>query len=705
MFRFLPLTIALFWSTWAMGTHVLGGEMFYDKLLGNQYRVTLKLYRDCGPGNTNGTGFDAEIQLAIYDGNNVFQFSQFVGFTGENSVPVDLSNPCLAAPPTICAAWAEYITTVELPPNATGYVISYQRCCRTPTIINLPSGLLQGLTCTVQIPPSSSGNNSSPRFSDYPPVALCLGQDMTFDHSATDPDGDVLVYDLFTPYAGGTPDDPAPLAPPPPYTNILWAPGYSSGDPIDADPGLSIDPGTGVLSVHPTLAGSFAAGIRVREFRNGQLLSASIRDVRFDVVPCEVNIVSSVQDQQEFCTGLTVAPENESINGQFWHWDFGDPGMTSDTSNLAEPQWTYANEGSYTITLVANPGWPCADTSFSTYEVHPPLAPYFDRPPIRCTDESAQFVAQGSFTEAASISWDFGDNAIPVMASGPLASAAFIAAGAQAVQLTVQDFGCEESFTDSAVVYPRPALSAETDRSGCVNTPFNFAATATALTPLNYTWRFGDGSTTSGPLATHAYADPGVYDIVLTVATDEGCIDERSIVLNDWIEVFPKPVAAFTVEPDEVELMDPRIEVQDFSQLAQEWSYVIEGITYTQPSFAHEFEEAGQYAITQVVTSGNNCTSAITRIVNVTDHLFYAPNAFTPDGDGVNDTFAPSVRGARLYEIMIMDRWGTERFHSTDPKAEWTGDGLPQGIYTYKVRLAEFGAYRKEYSGYVTLLR
>lgn len=39
-------------------THIIGGEMFYDHLGGNQYRVTLTLYRDCGPDNVNGTGFD-----------------------------------------------------------------------------------------------------------------------------------------------------------------------------------------------------------------------------------------------------------------------------------------------------------------------------------------------------------------------------------------------------------------------------------------------------------------------------------------------------------------------------------------------------------------------------------------------------------------------------------------------------------------------
>jgi gliding motility-associated-like protein len=89
----------------------------------------------------------------------------------------------------------------------------------------------------------------------------------------------------------------------------------------------------------------------------------------------------------------------------------------------------------------------------------------------------------------------------------------------------------------------------------------------------------------------------------------------------------------------------------------------------------------------------------------VSDHLIYVPNAFTPDGDGLNDQWAPSVRGARLYDLVVFDRWGQEEFRSTDPKAAWDGSGYPQGVYNYTIRLAEFGAYRAEYTGHFTLLR
>jgi hypothetical protein len=53
-------------STQVMATHIIGGNMYYDHLGGNQYRVTLVLYRDCGPDNANNTGFDAAAQLAVY---------------------------------------------------------------------------------------------------------------------------------------------------------------------------------------------------------------------------------------------------------------------------------------------------------------------------------------------------------------------------------------------------------------------------------------------------------------------------------------------------------------------------------------------------------------------------------------------------------------------------------------------------------------
>ncbi|MEZ4739956.1 MAG: hypothetical protein R2818_11525 [Flavobacteriales bacterium] len=170
MIRQLTLLLALLTATGSWATHVLGGEMYYDKLSGNQYRITLKLYRDCGPGNSNNTGFDANAELAVYDGSGVFQFAQNVSYPGEQTVPVDLSDPCLAAPPSICARWSEYVTVTPTAAEQQRLCGELQRCCRTPTTVNLPTGLLQGLTCTVRIPPVGLLVNSSPRFWNTHPL-------------------------------------------------------------------------------------------------------------------------------------------------------------------------------------------------------------------------------------------------------------------------------------------------------------------------------------------------------------------------------------------------------------------------------------------------------------------------------------------------------------------------------------------------------
>ncbi|HRH39364.1 MAG TPA: PKD domain-containing protein, partial [Flavobacteriales bacterium] len=393
MKRSIGAMLAMIVAASAFATHIIGGEMYYDDLGGNQYKVTLILYRDCGPDNVNGTTFDPTAQLAVYDSNGVLISSMSPTDPGEVTIPIDLNDPCLTTPPSVCVATTRYEQIFDLPPIAGGYTISYQRCCRTPAMTNLTG--LQGLTCTVHIPGPPDSNNSSARFSDYPPVALCMDQDMSFDHSAVDPDGDQLVYALCAPYQGADNLNPQPLAPPPPYADVNWASGYSGSNPLDSSPPISIDPITGLLTVHPTLQGEFVVGVCVTEIRNGVVLGEARRDFMFKVVQCNAAVTAVIANQSggSICTGLTQSFVNQSVNGNTWAWDFGDPNITTDISSTQSPSWTYSQPGTYTVRLIANPGAACADTSYNTFSVSLPLQAYFDPVPIRCSDELADFTA------------------------------------------------------------------------------------------------------------------------------------------------------------------------------------------------------------------------------------------------------------------------------------------------------------------------
>lgn len=868
--RSLTIALVMLSGIASYASHIVGGDIHYDHLGGNQYRITMTLYRDCGPDNTNNTGFDNSVQIGFFNSAGIMVTSATILYTNEVQVPVELNNPCLTAPPQLCINSAIYQAVVNLPPIAGGYTAAYHRCCRLPSIQNIQPN--QGITCTTHIPGPPHAANSSPRFLNHPSIALCVGEDMVFDHSAEDPDGDLLVYELCAPLQGGSQFAPAPAPQPPPYTDVTWAPGYSTNMQLDGTPPLTIDANTGVLTVHPTSQGIYAVGIIVKEYRDGVQIGATRRDFMFRTVICDANITAVVADQDAgaMCS-LTQTFTNNSINADFWHWDFGEAALTNDTSNVASPTWTYSAPGAYPVTLIANPGWPCADTTVATYQVSEPVSvsftppaplcgaqqvnleatgaftasatvdwalgpatpgtaqgttvnalfpsngampvtvtvtdngctathtanvevyvqpqpaitpqdvfcgtltmafgnesvdattyawdfgdpattadvstqfepswtyatsgtytvtltadpagycpasttavfnvylaldPWFARPPIACVGEEATVTVTGTlFSPAADVQWDFGASGSPATATGHSAGARYDLVGTHPVTVTVNEHGCTGSYTDSVVVHPFPTPAFLSDTAVCAGGTISFINLSQATTPMTYTWDFGHGEGSTEEHPSHTYDQPGHFTVSLTVATDSGCVAERTLSLPGHITIHPNPVAAFTALPITMSIIDPWMEVTDYSSGAVDWAYHVEDDVYHVPSFKHEFWDGGRFRILQTVTTEHGCTDTTSRVVYVADHLFFAPNAFTPNGDGRNDTFAPLVRGARTYELVIYDRWGVERFRTTDPNAHWSGDGQPQGVFTYVAKISEHGPLDKIYTGHVSLLR
>ncbi|MFN5619874.1 MAG: hypothetical protein ACK478_01095, partial [Flavobacteriales bacterium] len=273
--RHFGLFLLLLCSWELRAGHNIGGEIIYTYLGNNQYEVSLFVYKNCEP---DMTGFDDLLALGIfetvggdfYDSVEIpFVESQVEQLTG------DLTNPCNIVPPTLCIEKATYSITLTLPPLAGGYTIAYQRCCRANGIENLAFNQ-QGMTLVATIPDVTAlgGNNSSARFSELPPLTLCLNSEFLFDHSATDPDGDELTYSFCNPYSGASADDPAPSPPNgPPFNSVSWAGGFNANDPITSMGGFTIDPVTGYFTGTPTALGNYVVGVCVSEYRDGVLIN------------------------------------------------------------------------------------------------------------------------------------------------------------------------------------------------------------------------------------------------------------------------------------------------------------------------------------------------------------------------------------------------------------------------------------------------
>ncbi len=535
----------------ANASHIVGGEIYYDYLGNNNYRFYISVYRDC---YSTGASFDSPLSLGVFNGGTLIQNVQ-VPYTGSQNVPVVFNNPCVTPPNDICTEHTLYTTIINLPPSVNGYTISYQRCCRGPNITNLVNPDDTGFTLTCVVPPMANSNhiNSSPRFNDYPPLLLCNNDDLIFDHSAVDPDGDQLVYSLVTPFAGASGGAPQPSPPPaPPYYNVLWNGTNSATSPLGPGSSISIDPTTGVLTASPNFTGLYVVGIQVEEIRNGVVINRTLRDFIFKVFSCNISmeailpIQTDLPDFVSYCNGLTVNFVNNSYGGTNYAWDSGVAGTTTDVSTAFAPSYTYPGNGQYQIMLVVNPGWPCTDTAYMDVLVNNFFEVSFTSNDSLCIfDNSFDFIgtSTGPPSETTFL-WEFGPNA---STNGDttlnVSNVIFSTTGFIPVTLNGAFSQCQASYTDSIYIFPEPHavidLPADIECAG-LTVPFGNLSTGS----INYQWDFGTSALPPSNVfePTVTYPTAGVYSIQLIASSTPTCADTTT----ETIELFDPIIVDFT---------------------------------------------------------------------------------------------------------------------------------------------------------------
>jgi gliding motility-associated-like protein len=714
---FLLFVAARSWSA-----HLVGGEIYYECLGGDQYRITLKVYRDCY--TITGADFDNPANIAIYDDDGDLIENITAPFSGSQQLEVTINDPCLQAPPDVCVEEAIYTVTTTLPYLEGGYHISYQRCCRNPTIVNLQNPEDLGSTYYVHISEEALNScNSNPRYNSFPPLALCTGEPLVYDHSAFDPDGDQLVYSLCTPYHGGDQINPMPVPPlGPPYAPIIWSGIFSDAYPLDASPQLSIDPVTGVLTGTPTQIGQYVVGVCVEEYRNGQLISVNKRDFQFNVVSCESNIAAIIPPQPIFhdpCDGLTVDFGNQSVNAQYYHWDFGVDFLVDDTSNIEAPLYTYPDTGLYSVQLIANPGFVCADTTYRDVVVYNDVTVSILLDGEQCFDaNSINFAPIGDFGSGATFYWEF-ENAQPATSTDMSPQGiTFNSVGEFEVSVTVTEAACTDQNSTTVEMYPRPeAYYPAEPISGCAPLGILYEDSSYAGTPYQAIWEFSDGTTLEGERVFHTFTEEGFYDVSLTIWTTSGCVDTSTFFVPNAAQVFPVPTALLEVEPDTQFIFEPTFEFTGSSNGVDCVLFPGDGseVSDQMPNctFEHFYTDTGNFQAIMYFQDQNGCMNSDSVRIRVEPEVrFWVPNAFTPNDDRINDTWGPKAFGFSEYEIWVYDRWGKLMFNSTNPFEKWNGTFKNKsnhppvlGVYSYRILARSLKNTVIKESGHVTILK
>ena len=342
-------------------THIVGGEITYECLGNDHYKINLVIFRDCDTGEAP---FDNPASLGIFNrDNNLIREETMPLSNIDDTLELVLDDPCLAIPPNVCIHTTTYSKVIHLQSIPGGYQLAYQRCCRNEDIVNIVEPLETGATYSVWISEEALNVcNSSPQFKEWPPVYICSDYPISFDHSAIDAEGDSIVYALFTPLDGASPLLPMPQPPSsPPYNSVVWEAPFSLSNVMGGSNPLRIDPQTGLLTGTPTLLGTYVVGVFAREYRNGTLLSEIRRDFQYVVGICGRVTSSAFFTSTQDCDTSLVFNFDNTSQSQFFDflWDFGD----GNTSTFTFPSHEYQDTGTYTVTLIVDPNSACADTS------------------------------------------------------------------------------------------------------------------------------------------------------------------------------------------------------------------------------------------------------------------------------------------------------------------------------------------------------
>jgi gliding motility-associated-like protein len=466
--RFLLLIIFVFFLSFvSRATHIVGGSLTYEQLGGSTYRITLHLYRDCKAGSA---AFPGTVDITVTNNCGGVLQTVSIPFPGASVVPPNIDT--CAVNPGICLEEAVYTKVVSgLPPRAGGYDLYFQYCCHNSSLLNMVAPLSTGDTWYAHIPDNGVViANSSPKWVNPPPVFVCQGNNMFVDHSATDADGDSLVYSLYTPYNGDT--GPGALDPTWPgcvftVSPITWSSTYGANNPLNAAvPGSLTINSAGIINGIPPLIGQFTAGVRCQEWRDGVKIGEILRDFQFNVVNCPPVAVAGFT-YGGACNGLTINFNNTtSPAANSYLWDFGD---ASATSSATSPSHTYPALGMYTVSMIINNGTPCADTSIQVINLST-LAANFGNDAPTCKGIPVNFTDSTTFAAGSSITawnWTFGDGftstlqnpSHPYGSGGPF----------NVTLITTSSAGCKDTIVYTVNIQGLPIANAGSDTISCTN--------------------------------------------------------------------------------------------------------------------------------------------------------------------------------------------------------------------------------------------
>ncbi len=397
------------------------------------------------------------------------------------------------------------------------------------------------------------------------------------------------------------------------------------------------------------------------------------------------------------CHGDTVVFNNSTIGAIRYVWDFGDG--TSDTSN--SPIHIYHTQDTFDVKVIAINAQ-CSDSMKQMIRlIHPLHASFIDTPSLLCQGKAVTFT-NTSVDSNGSFIWHFGNGASDTSKN---TSYTYLNTGVYNVEMIVTDFvPCSDTAYATINVDTISGINMQiTDTVICQGTYITYTGLYAGLGNIGNLWNFGDGNSivNVNPVM-HGFNTTGVFTISVT-AHYRACPDTTT---SRKVTVLPQPY--INLGPDtSICIGSESLILKDMINTGNPAAQWLWNNGQTGPAIT--VVEPGYYYSTVNI---NNCYASDTVWVQ-NDCYMNIPNAFTPNGDGVNDYFYPRqylTRGLTEFTMNIYNRWGELIFQTTTLDGRgWDGRfnnvDQPEGVYIYVIDAVFKDGQKEHHQGNVTLLR